>query len=446
MASHLEALHIELAEHITTFLKLSDIASLRLTSRTMDHKASHGSFTTFFRRKEVVLTTGALQEMVRLTSQGRLGRYLQHCTITGVVCRKGSAADEDIEDLGSLLAEAFLNLKKHSPRHGLASLCLCVTAGSKDGDRKLSEPEDSPAWRSVWASALRTFNLTMAALSESQLSVAEHLDIFGSTAGCSLACDAFLLFAQQPASKNVLGSLKSLTVSLSAPCKATDTSRSYSAVTEAENQAQSSHSILILHSMMRASEIMLKLESVDLHWYNLGDSASTLPALAASGHNDKTSLAFPHLKECSLRGIYVSEVDLLQFFEAAQPSTVTLANVHLVSGTYSSIWKFLTDVESPVTCYHLDDVWDTRLVHFDAPGKPKFPSSNALVGPTSLTRQGSHVKEEIRCRSVPGRTLGSPAVMRWRKARIQEFGPPSHHYKLGSEKTPHRKADTDDQT
>ena len=60
----------------------------------------------------------------------------------------------------------------------------------------------------------RTFQITIAALQDSQLSV-EDLDIFGSLKGCSLACYVFRAFAQQSISWLVFGSVKRLTTSLS---------------------------------------------------------------------------------------------------------------------------------------------------------------------------------------------------------------------------------------
>lgn len=48
--SSLKALHIELIEHIVTFLELRDIASLRLTCRAIKSKASQGCFATFFKQ------------------------------------------------------------------------------------------------------------------------------------------------------------------------------------------------------------------------------------------------------------------------------------------------------------------------------------------------------------------------------------------------------------
>ncbi|KAL2008289.1 hypothetical protein VTN00DRAFT_8271 [Thermoascus crustaceus] len=422
MKSPLEALHIELIELIVTFLEPCDIASLRLTSRTIVNKASQG--------------------------QGHLGRLLQHCTITGIVRNETTAADEGTEHL-RLLTEAFRNLKQRSPKGGLSSLCLRVAARIEGADGELTEPDSFGSWRTVWDAALRTFNVTMAALNESQLTVGEHLDIFGSLKGCTLACDAFLAFAQKFASMHIFGSLKRLTVSLSAPYKAATEHESEAAVTETEAQAESRHSNLILQSIMQVLPIMPELESLDLHWYNLGASMSTSPVPSATRQGSGTSSASTSLKECSLRGIYVSESDLLQFLEAVHPATLTLTDVRLVSGTYASIFKYLTSPDSPVTCYHLDDIREKNaLVHFDVPGSSKFRYSRDTVGPSSLTRQTSHVKEEIHYRFARGRAIGSGERWRWLKSKAQEFGPPDDgvydFIELNSQKVAAAPDDSDD--
>lgn len=116
-----------------------------------------------------------------------------------------TAAGEGTENL-RLLAEAFRNLKQRFPKDELASLCLRVAALIEGADGELTEPDDFRSWRAVWDAALRTFNAIIAALNESQLPVDEHLDIFGSLRGCSLACDVFLAFAQKLASMHIFGS------------------------------------------------------------------------------------------------------------------------------------------------------------------------------------------------------------------------------------------------
>lgn len=451
MKSNLQALQIELIECIVTFLELRDISSLRLTCRTLEDKASQGSFTKFFKHKNVELTTRTLQDMVRVTNPGRrLGCLLQHCTITGIARRDDeetttlAIADEgptEHHHLQRLLTEAFRNLKQqHSPKGGLASLCFRVAARievAADGELTTIEPDEFRSWRAVWEAARRAFDVAMAALIESQLRVDEHLDVFGSLQGCSLACDTFLAVAQESAARHVFASLKRLTVRLSAPPLPPKPEIDYEAVEEevvieTEVQTQSNRSHLILQDIMQVLRIMPALESLKLHWYNLGDNAST--SLAASSatpwESNISSVPTTGLKECSLHGIYVSESHLLQFLDVVHPTSLTLTDIRLMSGTYDPIFKYLTDLDTPVTYIHLDDIRvGINLVHFEIPGNPKFPYLYGGVGPSVLTRQASHnAKEEpIRYRIARRRPLGSPQRYRWRRCKALEFGPPEKY-------------------
>ncbi len=447
MKSPLEALQIELVEYIVTFLELRDISSLRLTSGTLEDKASRGSFIAFFTHKNVELTTRTLQDMVRVTNPDRrLGCFLQHCTIKGIARREGemttAVADEGPTEhhrFQRLLTEAFRNLKqRYGPKKGLASLCFRVAArveGAADGELSTTEPDQFRSWRAVWEAARRTFNVTMAALNESRLQVDEHLDVFGGLKGCSLACDAFLAAAQESAATHVFASLKRFTVSLSErplppkPELNYDESEEEEEVIVTKAQTQSGRSHLILQDIMRVLRTMPKLESLKLHWYDLGVNGptSSVTSYATSWESNISSAPTTGLRECSLQGIHVSESHLVQFLEAVHPTSLTLTDISLMSGTYDPIFKYLTDPDTPVTYTHLDDIClGFNLVHFEIPGNSKFRYRNGEVGPSVLTREGSHhAKEEpIRYRFPPGRPLGSGERMRWLKSRAEECGPP----------------------
>lgn len=102
-----------------------------------------------------------LQDTVRLTSHGRLGCLLEHCTITGIVRSDTAAADAGADqDMLTLLSEAFRNLKLRSSNGGLASLCLRVVARIENADGELEEPNAFRDWKHVWNTALRTFQIT----------------------------------------------------------------------------------------------------------------------------------------------------------------------------------------------------------------------------------------------------------------------------------------------
>ena len=448
MKSPLQALPIELIECIVTFLELCDISSLHLTCRTLEDKASQGSFIEIFKHKTVELTTRTLQDMVRVTNLGRrLGCFLQHCTITGIIRRYDdttttlAVADEGPTEhyhLQRLLTEAFRNLKQqHGPNGGLASLCFRVAVhieDAADGELTTTEPAEFRSWRAVWEAARQTFNVTMAALNESQLRVDEHLDVFGTLKGCSLACDTFLAIAQESAARRVFASSKRLTVSLSAPPLPPKPEMEYESeeeelVIETEFQTQSGRPHLILQDIMQVLRIMPELKSLKLHWYNLGVQASASPTTSSATpwETNVSSAPTTGLKECSLHGIHVSESHLLQFIKAVHPTSLTLTYIRLTSGTYDPIFKYLTDLDTPITYIYLDGICvGFDLVHFETPGNSKFPYLYGDAGPSVLTQQRCHdAKEEpIRYRFASERPTGSRQRYYWVRCKAQEFGPP----------------------
>ncbi|KAI1100582.1 hypothetical protein F4804DRAFT_318595 [Jackrogersella minutella] len=176
--------------------------------------ASQGHFTTLFHHNDVMLHASTLENMVHMTSQGRLGCQLRYCTITGISGMNVTAAS-NVDKHIRLFTEASLNRKQRFPKARLASLCLRVIARIQDSDGGLHEPETFRAWRDIWATALHVFNVTILALNESHALMDEYLDIFGGITDCSLMYDAFLSLSEKFLSMDSFRPLKKLTLSLS---------------------------------------------------------------------------------------------------------------------------------------------------------------------------------------------------------------------------------------
>ncbi|KAI1800356.1 hypothetical protein F4811DRAFT_539452 [Daldinia bambusicola] len=420
MKPSLETLPIELLGCIVTLIDLRDIVSLRLTSRLVESKLSQQHLAKYFDHKHVKLAPKPLENMVYITSQGHLGCLLQHCTIIGVAGSDMTGTRNDDEHV-RLLTRAFSNLKQRSPKGRLASLCLRVSVRNRDST---SESDSPSLQKSIWATALQTFHVTMAALHASQLPVDEHLNIYGGVSRCSLTYDALLPLTQQFTSMPVFSSLKKLTVSLSSPFTDPEKSTPYSAINIPERSSQTVHGKLALRGLLDMSSIMPKLESLDVHWYNIiAHDTSTAPLNSAVELGRSN---FACLQTCRLRGIYILESDLLELVKAVHPSALTMTDIRLTSGTYSSIFEYMTLQDTPITYYHLDDLREGHaLVHFDVPGKAKFPYRGVTMGPSTLTRQQDEVDEAIRYRITHKRPLGSGERMHWWRSKIQEFGPPA---------------------
>lgn len=196
-----------------TWLEFSDIAALRLTSRSISAKASTGLFRSFFKAKTVDLTAESLLRFVEATKNGQPGCLLQHCTIRSIIRADAPASnDENGTEKQRLLSKAFQNFRQGSLGRSLLSLHLQVAVLDDNSNGSLVKPKVYVYGREVWRTLLRTFRVTMAALRESQLPITQHLNIFGNVKGCSLGFDTFLAeFITDPkATREIFSSLKKI--------------------------------------------------------------------------------------------------------------------------------------------------------------------------------------------------------------------------------------------
>lgn len=312
MTSPFSLLAVELVEEIVTHLDFHDIASFRLTCRDLERKASYGSFTQHFKTTNIDLTWDALQTFVDLTRHGRLGTHLQCCTISGIARNHEILHAERAEQL-YLLTQAFDSLKRYSPRKSLASLSLRVSPDPRNGWENL--PRDlNPllSWRMVWKAAMNTFTLTMAALNTAGLAVDEEMNVFGTVKGCSLTSDTFFSFTQTPVFARTFWSMKTLTLSLSAPLQAFVR---HSLEAETQSQMQTRYSGLALQDVARTLRSLPLLQVLEVHWYRIDRilEASRI-AYSAEPHNQTATSdrdGLPQLARCTLRGLYLTSHHLL---------------------------------------------------------------------------------------------------------------------------------------
>ncbi|OAQ65884.1 hypothetical protein VFPPC_07518 [Pochonia chlamydosporia 170] len=424
--ANLTALHTELIDHISTYLDVPDIASLRLTCRTMGRKATSSKFTALFKQKNIQLSTQALQRLVQVTSQGSLGCLLEDCSITGIaqLPQASLSQTDQTTELVQLLTTAFRNLKQHSPNGKITSIRLLVVAREQDAIGNLVEPAVFRSWGAIWAAASHTFKVVMAALSNSGLYV-ECLDIFNSINGCSLVIDDFMSDLK---TKQLWPLLKTLSVSLSA--KPVVDKWLIDEAMEHQYQPAGPEEIWTADQTLRAIANTIShmpfLQSLNVHWYIIGKPETPPTEVSSNLFNDTTMQSFKWtgIQECSLHGIQATPTHLLQFLQTFRPQTLTLTDVSLVGGTYSPIFEYLSSAESSVTSYHLDDLDETRhLVHFNhVKGTPKFRYRTGDFGPSTVSRCGLSVKEPISYQLAHSRVLGSGERARWLKSKAERYG------------------------
>jgi hypothetical protein len=169
-----------------------------------------------------------------------------------------------------------------------------------------------------------------------------------------------------------------------------------------------------------------QLEDLQLHWYNLRVANLTDTLLEEQRFFDRIaeSCRFPSSKRCTLKGIYMSEAALLSFLRHIHLSSLEMEEVHLHSGKFRPVFSFLAKHMEQLEHVHLDDLWEERLVCFDAPGKPHFPSSGRPSGPHNLTRTGADARRPIQYQFNQGHALGSAEAANWYRQKTLLYGPP----------------------
>lgn len=341
-------LPLEIVGLVVTLLDFPDILTLRLTSRTVRAILSEKSIhSRLFSQKQVYLTRASLTSLVQMTTPDSAGCALQHCTITGLT-GVGLTLNR-VEEYKQLLTAAFRNLKKHSTEGRLASLRLHVSWRGLEANGETLDPEDeetsmlhfSALPKFTWETAIRTFNVTMAALQDSGLCVDDHLNIFDDVEACSLPYDALLSLNSQFASATVFSGLKRLSVSLSSPYRDNvDEGTLDRAIEDSRRSIQGTHGTNTLQGLLEMSKIMPSLESLGVHWYNLLHFASATQS--ETRVQIKPQPAFTQLASCRIRGVHATESDFLQFMKNLHPKTICLADVSLETGSYASIFDYIT--------------------------------------------------------------------------------------------------------
>ncbi|KAI1738247.1 hypothetical protein F4680DRAFT_450327 [Xylaria scruposa] len=360
MASSLETLPAELVDMVAKFLDFQDVTSLRCTSRTMESKTLHAFHSTgCFDHKNIKLEMETLEKFAKLSSNKSLTSRLQHCTIIGITGLRETMHEWD--EYIRLLTAIFRNLEKNIQTGSIVSLSFRVILRITNSSIY--------HWERFWNTAVRTFGVTIMALIESNLSVEGNLDLFSSVPFCSLEYTAFLLLAQETRLAKNFKHLKRLTMSLS-PFR--DIRVPYELGHTDTKLLQGGYVASTLRAISQLPAIMPELESLDFHWFYVG--ATVERGAQSPAHRDVSSFSTAlTLKECTLRGIYVSESDLLEFITSTSPMTLRLMDVNLLTpGTYESIFQHITHANSQTIYCHFEYLWCTpqsyvHAVYFDKP-------------------------------------------------------------------------------
>ncbi|KAI0552439.1 hypothetical protein F4679DRAFT_592441 [Xylaria curta] len=421
MTSSLETLPVELVEMIANLLDFQDVASLRCTSRTIESKTLHAFHSTgCFYQKNIKLEMETLEKLAKLSNDENLTGRLQHCTIIGIT---GLTETEcEVDEYIRLLTTIFCNLEKNIQTGSIVSLSLRVVL-------RITGP-GIYEWERFWITTKQTFVIAMTALDESNLSVDGSLDLFSSVPFCSLSYDSFLLLGQIPSLAKNFKHLKRLTMSLSSPPNVNVPPSRFHI--RNETLRQRGYVASTLEAILNLPAIMPELESLDFHWFRVGPIVKAGAQRPARRDISSFSTALA-LKECTLRGIYASESHLLQFITSTTPMTLRLMDTNLTTGTYDSIFQYITHANSQTTyCRfeHLYCLQPTLIheVHFDIPDESQEENRWSTYLRYTFSPQMKKLGHEgIPQQLRPTFYLDRRAEEGREKQKFPEYGPPMSH-------------------
>ncbi|KAF7182889.1 hypothetical protein CNMCM7691_002633 [Aspergillus felis] len=467
----LEQCPAEIVEEIVAYLDLTDAGNLRQTNRYLRSRVTQGRFRLNFRSKRVKVTGADLQQLGLLTQRGWLGCETRHLTLVGVVndtmaLEAGLKADttdprkrdleilrqrrQDYEQLlesgkiVQLLSQAFKYLATNSAERKLQSLSLEVTVYRQDAEREIT-PLAGGSWRLIWQTTAETFRIVLAALQKSLLAV-DCLNVFNGyyMQRCSLESRELsqIDYRNEGLSK-VLRALKALSISVSdrilwlAPQDAQRSSDPADVIDWSDDEhdrgidkltaeAQDENNFVGLARML---DVCHELKSLQIHQYLVNSRHLTfhIPSPRERLFQRVAELAaLPALEDCSLRGVFIRERDLLALLKRTQLRRLSLESVQMVSGTFRSIFDACTGETSSLSYLYLDELTiQEDLVHFTGAGEPRFNTWVGAHGSNTLKREGEELKHPILYHLPHGMPIpvGSPARQQWMLEQRQEYGP-----------------------
>jgi hypothetical protein len=514
MTVGLESCPPEIIGSIVQLLDLTDVGNLRLTSRCLRHKATQGQFRSYFRSKRVKVTGPELKSLAIVTQRGWLGCEINDLTLVGVVNNTETLEEAvlknpddprktDLEtlqqrrrdyekllesgELVHILGNAFKNIAANSSTGKLSSLSLELVVYLSNAKDELA-PLAGGHWGPIWQMAAETHRIVFSALKDSNLEI-NSLNIFNrpDLHRCSIASNE--LSSIDYAAEGLITPLRSLeSLSISVSERILDITRDdllddeseYEAASEDEEWATSEDDERARGDEERARENEQRAREEATMQANDERNFTGLASLIQACRNIKHleihhyqakwwALArvpyerlfqriaaldtLPQLEDCSLRGVSLTEDNLLAFLRRLSSSLrrFEMETVTMTSGTFGSSFELLTATSSSISTsafantadavpfpnlqhLYLDTLRVGRdLVLFIGGGKPRHPTYynwEASYGGDTLSRQG---KEDIK-RPIPYLVptnlppADSPYLRQWRQDQRRKYGPPRGNY------------------
>ncbi|OBT67777.1 hypothetical protein VE03_03453 [Pseudogymnoascus sp. 23342-1-I1] len=453
MGSCLERCPVEIINAIVESIELHDlktICNLRLACRTLAAKTSLSPhFQAFFKSKHVELKEQALRPFAQDTQAGGLRCLIQNLTLSGFASgdkprRIRTWKDKMLSSRQrhiSLLSQAFNALAKNSPTGKLESLSLEVTVSPAFQHRH--QPPRAHAsfeWRPVWMAAVDTFLMAIPSLAGRRIQI-DSLTIFNGPEQqrCSLPCDVLAKIDwDAPGLPKALSSVQTLSISLSNRVFRTDEFEDEDGPGVDPDEGHLHQQISIAQDesnftgLANLLQLLPQIKSIDWHYFGLrGDFQNLLLSSPERRHELLLQHiveldTLPALTHCTLRGVYAREIDLLAFIKQTGVAQVRLLNVHLVSGTFRSIFDYCTSAAAPVTEVYFDNLAEptpqSPQVRFFGRAWSRLGYGEEGYFCSLLEQSGGDVKRHIPYHTPILGPEDSPSMREWRAFQYREYG------------------------
>lgn len=435
----MEALPLEILNLIILHLPVPDISTLRLSCHALNNSLCRTShLRRVFQHKTIRFSVQGMKQFARVTKTPGMCCLLEHCTVAGIAEDPHTRRCDDFSDtLENALFTGFGNLRRFSKTKALKSLTFTMTAGDYDKQGRFVVSKKLHDRRAVWDQAPYVFHMVLDALVGVKLKVLHKLDLYSDRQGCSMVYSYFTNVGKRLAcfDFNPFDNTRQLRVSLCAPIKPPrgDEEEEDGYDSDAADMEDASPKATLGNILRVPLQCMPQLESVDLHWYDVGNHWEAYPAKELSTPLGEPDLPVHHLRELTVRGFFTTLPSLQKALQATTPDSLTLKYINLpADGQWRDVLSHLANADQKIGYYYLEDVFqNTKLVHFNGPGSLKFPYlEGEMQWPSTLLRQGEQVHNVVECRASTKRVLGSPQHTRWVRFSKRDYGPQQGPYDL----------------
>ncbi|KAI9708388.1 MAG: hypothetical protein M1820_004092 [Bogoriella megaspora] len=342
-----------------------------------------------------------------------------------------------------LLTRAFKQLYRHGSGRWLESIRLRVIVYAKPKERKRSKESLT---RRINYTTADTLEVVLGALSQSELR-ATSFDAFYDDRRCSVESKVIAAALRGLALNPFFAEIKRMALGVS--------TNVHTYMGNRDTRTNNEGSQEWLNDIARwprdekritgAADLLSKtpaLQQLDLHFLSFhstdaNQASHDLHPLSISRNSwlfDRivNHVSLPQLQRCSIGGATVSVgsfCDLLK--KAPALERLELDNIRTAyGGKWERIFDILTSHDTKISYLMLDDLRQgpgPRLLHFDAPGDPKFSyhhQASETLGPSMITRIGREaVCQPLKYNLTRAQPLTNAQYLGWEWAQRDKYGP-----------------------